>query len=298
MRQILLSVILGFAAGQALAAEPKTFQDCTDCPEMVVLPAGTYTMGAPDDEPDRQRWDGPQTKITIAKPFALGKYEVTRGQFAKFAAATKRVIGKDCRTFNGTWGADPAADFRKVNFAQTDNHPVVCVEWYDALAYVEWLNTKGGHTYYLPSEAEFEYANRAGSSTIFPWGTNRADICKYANVADARVKQRHPHVEAHVCDDGFEFTAPVGSFPANAFGLHDTFGNVWEWVFDCWSFDHTLSDGTSAPVTTGEHCYKRMIKGTGYESVARYARSAARGRDDIPEFRNAVIGFRVAAKVQ
>lgn len=290
-----IGLALGLCVGAANAQ--TTFRDCADCPEMVVIPAGTFTMGAPDDEPDRQRWDGPRTKVVIAAPFALGKYEVTQAQFAAFAAETKRPIGGNCRTFTGTWNADPAAHWRKVNFPQTGNHPVVCVEWYDALAYVEWLNTKGGHSYYLPSEAEFEYANRAGSSAIFPWGTNRAEICTYANVADRRVKVRFPSVEAHACDDGYEFSAPVGSFPANAFGLHDTFGNVWEWVFDCWSFDHTLSDGTAKPVTTGEHCYKRMIKGTGYESVARYARSAARGRDDIPEFRNAVIGFRVAARV-
>ncbi|MDX2142319.1 MAG: SUMF1/EgtB/PvdO family nonheme iron enzyme [Rhodospirillaceae bacterium] len=283
--------------GTSLSAEPRTFKDCADCPEMVVLPTGTFTMGAPDDEPDRQRWDGPPTKVTVATPFALARTEITRGQFAKFAAATQRPIGGHCRTFNGNWGADAASDWRKVNFPQTDDHPVVCVEWYDALAYVEWLNTKGGHSYYLPSEAEFEYANRAGSSTIFPWGTDRGEICKHANVADQSVKRRFPHVDGHNCDDGFEFTAPVASFPANAFGLHDTFGNVWEWVFDCWSFDHAASDGTARPVTTGEYCYKRMIKGTGYESVARYARSAARGRDDIPEFRNAVIGFRVAARV-
>ena len=84
-------------------------------------------MGAPDDEPDRQSWDGPPTKVTIPKPFALAKYEVTRGQFAKFAAATQRSIGANCRTFNGTWYADPAADYRKANFPQTDKHPVVCV---------------------------------------------------------------------------------------------------------------------------------------------------------------------------
>jgi formylglycine-generating enzyme required for sulfatase activity len=264
---------------------------------MVVLPAGTFVMGAPDEEPDRQRWDGPLTRVTIARPFALAKTETTRGQFAAFAKATKRSIGGDCRLFNGTWAADPAADWRKVNFPQTDDHPVVCVDWYDALAYVEWLNTKGGHSYYLPSEGEFEYANRAGATTVFPWGTDRGQICKYANVADARVKRRHPHVDTHPCDDGFEFTAPVASFPANAFGLHDTFGNVWEWVFDCWAFDHSLSDGTTRPVTGGENCHKRVIKGAGYESVARYARLAARGRDDIPDFRNAVIGFRVAAKV-
>jgi len=292
-----LGVLIALWAAPVVA-QPQTFKDCADCPEMVLLPAGSFTMGAPDDEPDRQRWDGPLTKVTIAKPFALARTEITRGQFAKFAAATKRPIAADCRTFNGTWTADPAADWRKVNFPQTDDHPVVCVEWYDALAYVEWLNTKGGHSYYLPSEAEFEYANRAGVQTIFPWGTDRSQICVYANVADARVKQRFPNVDAHACDDGHEFTAPVASFPANAFGLYDTFGNVWEWVFDCWAFDHTLSDGTSTPVTSGENCHKRMIKGTGYESVARYARLAARGRDDIPGFRNAVIGFRVAARVE
>jgi formylglycine-generating enzyme required for sulfatase activity len=290
-------LVVALAWAVAPAVGQQTFRDCPDCPEMVVVPAGTFMMGAPDDEPDRQRWDGPQVNVTIDRPFALGKYEVTRGQFAAFMAATTHRLAEPCRTFTGTWNEDPAASWRKVNFPQTDDHPVVCVAWYDALAYVNWLNTKGGHTYYLPSEAEFEYANRAGRATIFPWGTDRGEICRHANVADASVKRRHSHVEAHACDDGFEFTAPVGSFPANAFGLHDTFGNVWEWVFDCWTFSHAGATGTGAPVTTGENCFKRMIKGSGYESVARYARLAARGRDDIPDFRNAVIGFRVAAVV-
>ena len=298
MRSLVFLAGCWLAALPAVGADPKTFKDCADCPEMVVVPAGSFTMGAPDDEPDRQRWDGPLTKVTIAKPFALGKFEVTRGQFAKFVKATKRPIGSNCRNFTGKWGPVADSNWRKVNFEQTDKHPVVCVDWYEALAYIEWLNTKGGHSYYMSSEAEFEYANRAGSTTTFPWGIDRAEICKHANVADKRVKDHYPQVEAHDCDDGFEFTAPVGSFPANGFGLYDTFGNVWEWVFDCWAFDHTLSDGAAAPVTTGENCHKRIIKGTGYESVARYARSAARGRDDIPDIRIGVIGFRVAARVE
>ncbi|MBM3513551.1 MAG: formylglycine-generating enzyme family protein [Alphaproteobacteria bacterium] len=280
------------------AAAQQTFRDCADCPEIVVIPAGTFVMGAPDDEPDRQRWDGPPTKITIAKPFALATYETTRHQYAAFMRESRHRTPGPCRIFTGTWGPSDQSDWQRVNFAQGDGHPQVCVDWYDALAFVEWLNTKGGHSYYLPSEAEFEYANRAGSQKTFPWGNDRAEICNHANVADKRVKDRHPQVEAHDCDDGFEFSAPVGSFPANAFGLHDTFGNVWEWVFDCWAFDHTLSDGTARPVTSGENCHKRIIKGTGYESVARYARSAARGRDDIPDFRIAVIGFRVAARLE
>lgn len=122
------------------AAQPGTsFRDCRDCPEMIVVPAGSFAMGAPDDEADRQGWDGPQVKVTIARPFALGKYEVTRGEFARCVAATHHKVAASCRVFDGKW------------------------DWYDALAYVEWLNIRGRHRYYLPLEAEFEYANRAGS---------------------------------------------------------------------------------------------------------------------------------------
>jgi formylglycine-generating enzyme required for sulfatase activity len=264
---------------------------------MVVIPPGTFSMGAPDDEPDRQAWDGPPTRVSIDRAFAMGRYEVTRGEFARFVAATHHRVGDSCRVFTGNWDWSDAHDWRHVNFAQDDRHPVVCVDWYDALAYVEWLNTQGKHTYYLPSEAEFEYANRAGRDGPFPWGGTRADICRHANVADARVKSNHPAVDAHACDDGYEFTAPVGSYPPNAFGLYDTFGNAWEWVFDCWSFSHATATGNSSPVTTGEHCQKRIIKGAGYESIARYARAGSRGRDDIPGMRIAVIGFRVAARL-
>jgi formylglycine-generating enzyme required for sulfatase activity len=116
-------------------------------------------------------------------------------------------------------------------------------------------------------------------------------------VADARLKASHPAVDTHACDDGYEFTAPAGTYPPNAFGLYDTFGNVWEWVFDCWSFTHDTATGTAAPVVTGEHCQKRIIKGAGYESVSKYARAGSRGRDDIPGMRIAVIGFRVAARL-
>jgi formylglycine-generating enzyme required for sulfatase activity len=297
----MMRLVQGLAVAMVLAASaiagPPTFKDCRDCPEMVVIPAGSFVMGAPEDEPDRQAWDGPQRRVDIARPFALAKFETTRGQFAKFAAATHRKVGGPCSVFSGAWHVDPAADWRRPNFPQDDSHPVVCVDWYEALAYIEWLNTKGKHHYYLPSEAEFEYANRAGSAATFPWGMDRADVCRHANVADAQVKRHYPEVTAHDCDDGHEFTAPVGSYPPNAFGLYDTFGNVWEWVFDCWSFDHSRNPATGAPVAMSDHCERRVIKGSGYESVARYARSAARGRDEIPNVRIAVIGFRVAARL-
>jgi formylglycine-generating enzyme required for sulfatase activity/catechol 2,3-dioxygenase-like lactoylglutathione lyase family enzyme len=291
----------GFWAAPGLAAGAdapgSVFRDCPDCPEMVVVPAGSFTMGAPDDEPERQRWDGPQVEVTITKPFALGRYEVTLGEFAAFAAATRRRIPESCRVFDGKWASKAGASWAQPGHPQGERHPVVCVDWYDALAYVEWLNTKGGHRYYLPSEAQFEYANRAGARGPFPWAGERADICRHANVADRQVKSRWPDVAAHDCDDGYTFTAPVGSFAANRFGLHDTFGNAWEWVFDCWSFDHAARPPDGTPLTTGEHCQKRVIKGAGYESIAKYARAASRGRDDIPGTRIAVIGFRVAAEL-
>ncbi len=295
-----LLLLAGGEAAVSVAAAPGpggVFRDCADCPEMVVVPAGSFTMGAPDAEADRQSWDGPVVRVEIARPFAMGRYEVTRAEFAKFMAATRRRIPDSCRVFDGKWQAAEGYSWARTNFQQDDRHPVVCVDWYDALAYVEWLNTRGAHRYYLPSEAEFEYANRAGSDGSFPFGGTRQDVCRFANVADRQVKSRWPTVDAHACDDGYVFTAPVGSFAPNRFGLYDMFGNAWEWVFDCWSFDHKARPTDGSPLVTGEHCNKRVIKGAGYESIAKYARAGSRGRDDIPDTRIAVIGFRVAASL-
>ena len=297
IRALPLVATLTLLAVARPATAQTTFQDCDVCPEMVVIPAGSYVMGAPENEPNRQPWDGPQVEVTIARPFALGRYEVTRGQFRQFMAETRHRIEPFCRVFTGSWNTSQEHDWTHTNYPQEDDHPVVCVDWYDALAYVNWLNTKGSYTYYLPSEAEFEYALRAGTTTTHFWGTSKAPICKYANVAGQEFKQLFPDVEAHSCDDGSTFTRPVGSYPPNPFGLHDMVGNVWEWVFDCWTFDHGTATGDHGPVTGGEHCERRVIKGAGYESVAKYTRSAARGRDPIPGTQIAVIGFRVAARL-
>jgi sulfatase modifying factor 1 len=293
--------VLFILAGVMLCVSAQaqdTFQDCADCPEMVVVPAGTYLMGAPPNEADRQAWDGPQVNVSFAEPFAIARTETTYKQFAAFMRETSHRIAPGCNLFNGSWRWVEDAAWNNTNFPMTDDHPAVCVGWYDALAFIAWLNAKGEHTYYLPSEAEFEYASRAGSTTTFPWGDDRADICDHANVSGLEVKAAWQHVDAHACDDGFIFAAPVKSFPPNAFGLHDMFGNVWEWNADCWSFSHASQAMDGSPVTQGFHCERRIIKGTGYESVARYARSAARGRDPIPGTRIAVIGFRVAAKLK
>ena len=189
-----------------------TFRDCATCPEMVVLPAGKFMMGSLEEE--RGRWDseGPQRQVTILKPFAVGKYEVTVGQYAEFVRETKHKAG-NCDLSKGNSWDNPG-------FKQTNNHPVVCVSWNDASTYVYWLSMNTGHEYRLLTEAEWEYAARAGTTTAYHFG--RMILDNQANY-----------------DDEYEGTVAVGSFLANAFGLHDMHGNVWEWVEDCWHDDYT-----------------------------------------------------------
>ncbi len=164
---ILVLVSGGHAASERHAPRPGAeFRDCPQCPEMVVVPAGNFIMGSPETENDRLGNEGPQHWVSIVKPFALGKYEVTRGEWAAFVRATGHVASGWCFTWNestGIWGRDDGADWSKPGFAQTDRHPAICVNWHDAKAYVAWLTRETGKPYRLPSEAEFEYAARAGS---------------------------------------------------------------------------------------------------------------------------------------
>ncbi len=188
-----------------------TFRDCEVCPEMVVLPAGKFTMGSPEEERGRDDDEGPQHRVTILKPFAVGKYEVTLGQYAEFIRETKHKAGNCDVPIGKSWN-DPG-------FEQSNDHPVVCVSWDDASTYAYWLSMKTGHEYRLLTEAEWEYAARAGTTTAYHFG--RMLLGNQANY------------------DNNEGTVAVGSFPANAFGLHDMHGNVWEWVEDCWHDDYT-----------------------------------------------------------
>jgi formylglycine-generating enzyme required for sulfatase activity len=146
------------------------FRDCTDCPEMVIVPAGTFMMGSPADQPGRNALEGPQRPVTI-RSFAVGRYHVTRGELARFAAATKRPVQKGCVWSGGAYGdakAEAEASWRDLHFTQDDNHPVVCVTWQDAQDFALWLSRRTGKRYRLLSEAEWEYAARAGASTPYP----------------------------------------------------------------------------------------------------------------------------------
>jgi formylglycine-generating enzyme required for sulfatase activity len=167
----------------------STFKDCEDCPEMVALPAGEFMMGSPESEFQRLETGGPPRRVAIARRFAIGRFEITMDQFSAFVAQTGMAVGDQCRKiveFSGSsagWGA-PEASFRQPGFEVTGKHPVVCVSWHDAQAYVAWLSRRTGKAYRLPSEAEWEYAARAGTRTRYSFGNDPAEMCAYAKFAD------------------------------------------------------------------------------------------------------------------
>ena len=174
--------------------------------------------------------------MEIRQPFAVGKYEVTRGQFAAFVQATGHDTSKGCWEWTGEWKQNASNSWRSPGFGQTDRDPVVCVSWEDAKTYVAWLSERTGHQYRLPSEAEWEFAARAKTTTMRPWGDDRDNKagCAYANGADLTAKEKFSDWRTMDCRDGQVYTAPVGSYSANGFGLHDMIGNAWEWVEDAW----------------------------------------------------------------
>jgi formylglycine-generating enzyme required for sulfatase activity len=235
---------------------------------MVIIPGGSFTMGSPEDEADRSADEGPRHTVTFAKPFAVGKYEVTYGEFLSFVKATGR-------------GMEPC--LHEPGFPQTDRHPATCVTWNDAKAYVEWLSGLTSSKYRLPTEAEWEYAARGatppGTYTTYSYGNSIAKLCEYANTAET------------ACSDGYEGTAPVGSFKPNGFGLHDMHGNVWELIEEC-PTDNYQGAPTDGSAAIGGNCEKRVIRGGGWINRAGHLRSANRGWIGL-ELRDVLTGLRV-----
>jgi formylglycine-generating enzyme required for sulfatase activity len=268
---------------------------------MVVIPAGTFLMGSPQSEPDRDDNEGPQRRVAIAKPFALGRFELTIDQFAAFVAATGYDAGNACDLWqDGSFDLRPGYSFRKTNFPQTGAHPAPCLSWDDAKAYLAWLSGKTGRAYRLPSEAEWEYAARAGTTARFHFGDNEADYCRHGNGVDATALAEVPGARAKgwdalPCRDGHAFTAPVGSFAPNAFGLHDTQGNVFEWVEDCWNdgFKDAPTDGSA---WLAGDCKIRVQRGGAWGYPRTYLRIAVRGRQG-QAYRYINAGVRVAREI-
>ncbi|MEQ1717454.1 MAG: SUMF1/EgtB/PvdO family nonheme iron enzyme [Hyphomicrobium sp.] len=253
-----------------------TFRECKSaCPEMVVVPAGSFRMGSPDNEAGHDKDEAPMRTVTFTKPFAVGKFEVTWDDW------------EACVAMRGCDG-EPTGD---AGFGK-GRKPVVNVSWYQARSYVTWLSRVTSRDYRLLTEAEWEYAARAGKQTTYSFGDDPGDLCKHANLADHSYRRRGYTREIFNCDDGQAETAPVGSYPANAFGLHDMHGNVWEWVHDCYvdSYNSARTDGTSLPEENG--C-RRVRRGGSWYGLPLILRAADRS-SILPDTRGSDVGFRVA----
>ena len=270
----------------AEASTPGEFDDCAGaawCPRMVALRAGTFVMGSPPSERGRFDDEG-QKRVTVAA-FAVGEYPVARGQWRAFVEATHRQTpDAPC-----AYALTEHPSWQNPGFPQDDRHPVVCVSWGDAQDYARWLSERTGHHYRLLTDAEWEYAARAGTATAYPWGSEAShDLANFG-----REKCCGPAVEGR---DQWEFTSPVGSFPANAFGLYDTHGNVTVWVETCADTSEKL------PIPKGARgCTYRYARGGNYDEPAALIRSAAKNLAPPPgaaltiaTYRSAGFGVRVA----
>ena len=271
----------------------KIFSDCPGCPQMVVIPSGSLVMGSPAAEIGRRKDGDPVHQVNIGS-FALGKTEITRGQFAAFVKASAYSTGNKCWAIEDGKYEERSNTWRKVGYVQDDKHPAVCISWNDASAYTEWLSRKTGKTYRLPTEAEWEYAARGNTRTARYWGESPDDACKYANVADKTTKELIKPAaswKVHNCTDGYAYTAPAGSFKANAYGLNDMLGNVWEWVEDSYhkNYQGAPVDG-SAWQDKGK---KRVLRGGSWYDAPQFVRAAGRDKA-VPASRYDNIGFRVA----
>ena len=248
----------------------QSFKDCADCPEMVVVPAGRFTLGSPDSEPEHESEESPQHEVTFEKPFAVGRFAVT---FSEWDAC---VDGGGCggyRPGDEGWGRG--------------DRPVIKVNWNDAKAYAAWLSKKTGKEYRLLSEAEREYVTRAGTTAAFWWGssisTTQANYDgNYTYNGGAKGEYRRK-------------TLPVRSFAANPWGLYQVHGNVWEWTEDCWNSDYHSAPSDGSAWTTGALRISTSFAAARGTTFRRILRAARRDYDTYPDDRDRVIGFRLAA---
>lgn len=274
------------------------FKDCPDCPEMVVIPAGSFDMGSSDNEAGHGVDEGPVHRVTLPS-FALGKTEITRSQYAAFVGETKHDAGTCWAVNESGWVEERVGrnssdfGFRKnlVGDSEFDNRPVSCVDWFDAQAYVQWLSKKTGKKYRLPTEAEWEYAARAGTTTAFYWGN---DVGRNnANCSDCG----HKWDGSATPWEGAS-SAPVGSFSPNAFGLYDMLGNVWEWTEDTYhnNYKGAPTNGSAwvQKIAGNDRVVGRVIRGGSWKYTSKFMRSAYRmGNEEIKRYEYKV-GFRIA----
>jgi formylglycine-generating enzyme len=290
MTRMLLLVAVALAVVVGGCSSTRT-RDCEQCPEMVVIPAGTAIVGASSNDKFRNADELPERRVAISQPFAVSRYEITLDQYEAFVHATNRPVGGDCltdRRKRGDWQLDASTTFRDPGFTQASNHPVACVSWDEAQAYVAWLNTRTQGGYRLLTEVEWEYVAHGGATQnlVHPWGDDQALGCPFANLFDhTTLQEKYAGVDTSGykvfdpmdCADGRLNTSPVGSLQPNAFGVYDIIGNVQEWVEDCYE----------------SSCARRLTKGGSWGSLAHNARIAER-IPYPPVHRDDSIGIRVA----
>ena len=250
------------------------FRDCGNCPEMVVIPAGRFDMGSPEEEDGRSSDEGPLHEVVFLRAFAIGRFEINVGEWKACVEAQVCPVLPESRR------------------DMSDVHPVANVNWEDAQQYVRWLSDTTGKKYRLPSEAEWEYAARGATSTPYFWG-NPEEACAFANVYDVTGREVYHFKWPHfACIDANVSMSAVGAYKANGFGLHDMLGNVWEWVEDCWNDSYAGAPENGQPLLTGD-CEKRIVRGGSWKNIPWGTRSAFRSWQNASD-RVDANGFRVA----
>lgn len=271
-------------------------------------------MGSPEEETAKEKVraefalrERPQRLVAVSTPLAVGKTHVKRGEYELFILATDRREAGCLHVINQKWTALASGSWRNPGFAQEFTHPAVCVSWTDAQAYARWLSARTGKTYRLLTEAEWEYAARAGTKSARWWdeGADQKSLswligvrdrnCRHANAADrsySMIYTPQGHLLRYGCDDGHVHTSPAGSFAANAFNLQDMLGNAWQWVADCFDNYRTAPADAHVPVETGG-CNTRVVRGGSWNSPTAELRAATRFRFS-PDFRTIYTGFRLA----
>jgi formylglycine-generating enzyme required for sulfatase activity len=287
--------------------------------ELVLVPAGEFMMGSGESAEataaffnktygenvltaDLFKDEHPQHRVRITKPFYLGTYHVTRGQFRQFVKDSGYKTDAEKGENPGAWGWNPDKkafgfnakySWRDAGFEQSDEHPVVNVSWNDAAAFCQWLSKKESKAYRLPTEAEWEYACRAGTTTRYYSGDDPETLVKVGNVADAAAKAQFPDWKYTIkANDGYVFTAPVGKFKPNAFGLYDMHGNAWQWCADWYGAEYYAASPVDDP-TGPASGNGRVLRGGSWDFGPGNSRSARRGGYS-PDYRIDFTGFRVA----
>ncbi len=255
-------------AARERALKPKdTFKECANCPQMIVVPAGSFVMGSPDSEEGHSEAEAPQHTVTFARTFAVGQFAVT---FEEWDACVAAGGCKKYRPADAGWGRG--------------RQPVINVSWDDAELYVTWLSSRTGKAYRLLSEAEFEYVTRAGTTTPFWWGASIST--EQANYDGRETYGGGPQ------EDAREQTVAVNSFAANPWGIYQVHGNVDEWIEDCWHENYTGAPANGSALI-GADCGFHVHRGGAWNSSAEDLRAAAR-QADSPDYRTSNLGFRIA----